>query len=298
MSPFRSILTVVQDKQEAPTILSRAKALACAEGRSASVHAVRVVYEGVADLKIKQIEGSRELKSFILGSEEAYLEDAIDASGVLIEGIESTTLWNRNTWEGVLHAAQHVDADLIVKAASDNSTIAAMIHTPDDWNLLRYTKIPVLMSCRQPWPWKHNIVAAVDVLDEKHKALNARIARVAASMAAQLGGNLHILGSYPLFEPWATQLGAASSYVNLKNELDTDIFTCIGELSETAAIEHYQAHSAEGSAVSAIRNTLAAIGGTLLVIGTNARSGVEGALLGNTAEKLLHGATTDVLIVP
>ena len=36
----------------------------------------------------------------------------------------------------------------------------------------------------------------------------------------------------------------------------------------------------------------------LVVLGTKARRGIAGALLGNTAEKLLHALTCDVMTVP
>ena len=35
----------------------------------------------------------------------------------------------------------------------------------------------------------------------------------------------------------------------------------------------------------------------LLVVGTHAREGIRGVVLGNTAEKLLHGVDVDVLVV-
>ena len=60
MAPFNNVLAVVQDKSEAAQVLAKAKALTQAP-KAGAVHVVRVVYEGIADLNSKQIEGSTEL---------------------------------------------------------------------------------------------------------------------------------------------------------------------------------------------------------------------------------------------
>ena len=76
MSSIRNILVAVNDESDAPYTLEKALRLAGATG--ARVHVVRVVYEGIADLSAAAIDGSRDLKSFLLQSAEAELEDLVE----------------------------------------------------------------------------------------------------------------------------------------------------------------------------------------------------------------------------
>ena len=53
----------------------------------------------------------------------------------------------------------------------------------------------------------------------------------------------------------------------------------------------------EGHAAEVLTRVAADTGAELLVLGTHARDGVQGLLLGNTAERVLHVIDTDVVTV-
>lgn len=300
MSDFKNILAVVQREEEAAHVLAKAKALTSlnASGAGASVHVVRVVYEGVADLNTKHIQSSHDLKNFILSSEESALLDAIEASNVKIDDLESATVWHQKTWQGILDTAQLVDADLIIKAATHTDAVGEILRTPDDWNLVRHTPVPVLMSQARPWPTHATTLAAVDVFDDRHRALNERILSVSESLSDCLDGQLHIGCAYPMFEPWMDHFAGINSYKSLREDIESDIRKRIQRIAKASGVDAYRAITIEGKVQHAMQSAIERLSANVLVLGTKARTGVEGFVLGNTAEKLLYHINADVLCVP
>ena len=53
----------------------------------------------------------------------------------------------------------------------------------------------------------------------------------------------------------------------------------------------------KGAAASVIRDTAERIGADLILIGTVARSGLMGTVVGNTAERILDETRSDVLVL-
>src|SRR6056297_2057249 len=195
------ILVVPGDEPgDAGPVLSKAAALARAAG--ARLHAVRVVFEGVADLSAAAIDASIDLKSAILAAEETVTEDFAEpwrTSGVVLD---TATLWNPRHWEGVLHAAQDCGAELIVKSASRHPRFGHTVRTPDDWNLLRHAAMPVLLCRPRAWTETPSVLCALDVFDRNHDALSVQLLQQAQSMSQRLGGEFSVVVAYPLFERW------------------------------------------------------------------------------------------------
>ncbi|MGI9327603.1 MAG: universal stress protein [Pseudomonadales bacterium] len=298
MSSIANILAVVQHKNEAPRVIDRARKLAQSLEHPVNIHALRVVYESIADLSTRQIDQSTELKQAILKAEESYLEDILDGVSITGNDIESATIWNRRTWEGVLHTATVVNADIIIKSATTQGAKNTIIRTPDDWNLLRHTEIPVLMAGHADWPTMQPVIAAVDVFDRSHDALNQKILEISSALNHCCKGGLHLVCVYPRLEPWLAHLSDVISYETMRTEIESDIHARMAQMSKQGHITDFTCHIADGPPVEAIEATLKQIGGGLLVIGTHARAGLQAAILGNTAESVLHDVNSDVVAVP
>jgi len=266
--------------------------------QSCDVSIIRVVYEGLADLRSKRIEVSHELKELVLTTAQKELRDAIETTGVNIDGLTSAAMWNSRKWEGIVHAAIATRAQLIVKTADSEAGFPAPLRTPDDWNLLRHAEVPVLLTQPRAWLPAPTIVAAVDVYDPDHEALNARILSAARHLCHQLGGELHLVSIFPELGRWLDQVSSVQSYVKLRQEVEAEIFEELDQFATDEGVTEYRPHAVEGDPVDAMRNLTGLVHADLVVLGTKARSGVSGVLLGNTAEKLLHALTCDIVTVP
>jgi universal stress protein E len=292
---MRNILVALGNGDEARFVLD--KAVALANANHAKLHAVRVVHEGVADLGASAIDASPELKTFILAAAESELEDWVESARSRVSDLDAVTLWNAKPWEGVLHAADQAGADLIVQAVTTHHRFGDVVRTPDDWNLLRHATVPVMLVKPQPWVADPIVLCAVDPFDDAHKALNVTILQQSQAFASVLKGEVMVIVAYPLFEPWVGQLGATGSYEEIRASVEGDIRARVDDLAREAGVRFKTLYTEEGHATEVIGHVVEDTAAELLVIGTHARDGVKGLLLGNTAERILHVVGTDVVTI-
>lgn len=293
MQNFQNILAVLQDDVDAPILLAKLQRLATKQNLDISM--IRVVYEGLADLRSKHIDVSKELKDLVLSAAQSALRDSIKETGIDVPGLTSVALWNPRTSEGIIHAADAIGADLIIKTSSHET---GRLRTPDDWNLLRHAKSPVLLTQTTAWSTQPIIVAAVDIYDPEHDDLNVRILKCAEQLTEQLNGELHLVSIFPALSIWQDEITSIQSYTQLRQDIEQEIFEELTAFTRREKVHNYKAHAVEGIAPDAMRNLIALLDADLMVLGTKARTGVTGVLLGNTAEKLLHEVACDILTVP
>jgi universal stress protein E len=292
---MRNILVALGSADDARYVLSKAAALA--EANRARLHVVRVVYEGIADLSTSAIDGSVALKSFILSAAEAELEDWVESARLEAPQLDTVTLWNPRQWEGILHAVDQAGADLVIKAVTTHPRFGDVVRTPDDWHLLRHATVPVMLVKPRYWARDPSIVCAVDPFDDDHRELNLALLQQAQAFASVLRGEVTVVVAYPLFEPWVGQLGATGSYAEIRKGIETDIRLRVDDLAREAGVRFRNLVAEEGHATEVISRVVDDVGAELLVIGTHARDGVKGLLLGNTSERVLHVVGTDVVTV-
>lgn len=293
-----NLLIVVDDALSMPYLMEKAERLA---GEETRVHVVHVIYEGVAEIGTSAIEDSARLKTFILESAEAQLEDELEKARGRFKYLESATLWNSRTWEAVLHAAENAQADLILRATTEQESVgekvASVIRTPDEWNLLRNATVPVMLVKAAAWPKEPVVVCALDVFDESHQALNQNVLKDARQLADVMGADLDLVYSYPLFEPWVGELGAVKSYAEIKAAVEEDARSKADGLAKSADVNYRHLHLEEGQTAPVLAKLVEDSEASLLVLGTHAREGVRGVLLGNTSERILHAVDCDVVTV-
>jgi len=297
-SGISNLLVVVDNALAVPYLMEKARRLAGDETR---VHVIHVIYEGVADISTSAIEDSARLKSFILEAAESELEDELENWRGRFKHLESATLWNDRAWEAVLHAAENAEADLILRATTEQESIgdrvASVVRTPDEWNLLRHATVPVMLVKAAAWPDVPVVVCSLDVFDDSHEALNRNLLRDARMLADLTGADLDIVYAYPLFEPWVGELGAVKSYTEIKAAVEEDARKRLNALTESAGIRYRHLHLEEGPTATVLATLVEDAEASLVVVGTHAREGVRGVLLGNTSERILHAVDCDVVTV-
>lgn len=297
-SRIRNLLVVIDDTLSLSYLMEKAQRLA---DESTNVHVVHVIYEGVADISTSAIEDSARLKTFILESAESALEDELEKWRGRIGHLESATLWNPRTWEGVLHAAADVEADLVLRATGEQESlgdkVASVVRTPDEWNLLRHAEVPVMLVKVAAWPSDPVVLCALDLFDDSHENLNRSVLGQASELAGMLGGDLDVIYAYPLFEPWVGELGAVKSYTEIKNAVEEEARERMAALVSAGNLAYRHLHLEEGPTAQVLARLVEESEAALLVLGTHAREGVRGVLLGNTSERILHAVDCDVVTV-
>jgi universal stress protein E len=271
MQAIRSILVVIQPHQPDGLALKRAKLIAGVTQSHLHLLICEKTHDHQADL------------------------DALAAS-LSAEGFSVSTQqnWLNSIHQTVIAAQQAEGCALIIKQHMPDNPLKKLILTPDDWKLLRYCPAPVLMV-KSDKPWTNgNVLAAVDAgnADGEHRALHRSIVSHGFDIAELAQGELHLLSAYP-----SPMLSAADPTFQLQESIETSYRANCKIFQNEFAVSDERLHLEEGPADVLIPYIASKLGAVLTVIGTVARTGISGALIGNTAEVILDALDSDVLVL-
>lgn len=202
--------------------------------------------------------------------------------------------WQDTAHQTVIAAQQSEGCDLVIKQHRRDSLLKKAFLTPEDWKLLRYCPCPVLMvKTDDPWSGRP-VLAAVDVgnSDSEHQTLHSGIVSHAYDIARLCQGPLHVLSAHP-----SPMLSAADPTFQLKESIEQRYREACRKFQDEFEIEDRYLHIEEGPADVLIPKTAHQLNAAVTVIGTVARTGLAGALMGNTAEVVLDSLASDVLVL-
>lgn len=295
MQGVNRILVVVEREDDATLVLEKACQLATAA--DADIRVVRVVYEGVVDLTVHDDVRSDELRTFVVEGEETKLNTLVEPFRNRVGSLDAVVTWNRDPWQGVIDAAVEADADLVLKAAAIDEGLSTVLYTPADYNLLRHSDIPVMLVKPDAWVTNPVVLAAVDALNDDQHELSARVLFEAAALASILGGELDVVTAYPITEPWSERSPVGIDFAAVRTEIETTLRDSVAALAKEAKINYRYLHVVEGSPEMAIHQLAETSNTEILVMGTVAREGVKGVVMGNTSETILHHTHCDVVVL-
>ena len=149
----------------------------------------------------------------------------------------------------------------------------------------------------------HRVLAAVDP-DPSQTDINRAILELAASMNELHGGELHLAHTWELYGE-ATMRHSAfmrMSAADLQALLEEEAASHRAAIDELLSVtgrsgDPWQIHLRQGRASAVLPELVARHRINLLVMGTVARDGVGGLIIGNTAEAVLDGVRCSVLAV-
>ena len=213
--------------------------------------------------------------------------------------METEVVLFRRLHEAIIKSAIVWGAELVFKPLRRHRILHTLIFTPTDWNLVRSCACPLLFVTHANTIKGRPIIAAVDVasLDRAHQKLNDVVLDQTKRLAGVLDSNVHMVHAYrqaigisqgAIFDP----LAVAS--INLRRKEQG--FNAY-KLAEDREIPRERVHLREGFADVVVNRCASEIDAGIVVIGTVARSGAAGLLIGNTAESVLEGARSDVFVV-
>ncbi len=217
----------------------------------------------------------------------------------------------------VIRAVLRNGHDLVIKSPESPGWLDRFL-AGDDMNLLRKCPCPVWMV--KPETGKHyqRILAAVDMDDdyppqelEAREALNERVLEIAGTLAASEVAELHVVHAWEDFAETAMRHGVLTS-VPAENvdsyaaqvrerralrldELMRKVRTTLG--TEVMGRLKPELHLPNGSAREQIPALAKRLNADCIVMGTVGRTGIEGFVMGNTAETILSQIDCSVLAV-
>lgn len=216
----------------------------------------------------------------------------------------------------ILETARQLGSDLLVKQHHPDTWLQKLL-LPDDWHLSREAPVPLLLV-QEKRSWSAScVLAAMDVehQDSAHLALQGNVIGYASALSEIFAARLHVVSA---FAPFASNFSEFDRAVAGHLVLNQDAAhkskqNGVGGWSSSAYGRHchdmcqwfqeeyelsdQQLHIAEGPAKQVIPNVASQLDASLVVLGTVARHGLLGALVGNTVEAVLDKLQCDVLVL-
>lgn len=312
MQRFKDILCVLEDVKAGKYVMERAVTLA--ENNQARLTVVDVVEHVTAGIGMP--EGgpiSVDLQAALVGAHEQGLETLVDPYRKRTE-IEARVLAGVPFLE-IIREVLRSDHDLVIKVPETRDFLDRLFGS-EDMHLLRKCPCPVWLIKPAKQKAYRRILAAVDVGDSyppeelaSRRALRWQILELASSLALSDFAELHVAHAW---EPVAesalrgvlhTPEEKYIDYVEQERRdhaasLDGLMHDVTGDLGQDA-LDYLKprTHLVKGSARKEISALAKQIEADLVVMGTVARTGVPGFIMGNTAETILNQIDCSVLAV-
>ncbi len=314
MQRFNNILFIVTHDADMEVALDRAVTLA--ENNQARLTVIDVIEE-IPESTIWQHNelSSKDLQALYIEGHQRILEDLVNSYGKKIK-VETKVLIGIPFVEIIREVIRN-GHDLVIKVAKGEDDKRAQLFGNDDMHLLRQCPCPVLLINPKSDRSYNRILAAVDAddsympkeLDTRHQ-LNIQALEMATSLALSEPADLHIV--YVWRAPYESFLSGGfvqssdaeiKSYVEeVKSQQHKNMNILISKIADKMGPETFEyidlkKHLIKGSPRKVIPDFSTEIDADLMVIGTVARTGIPGFIMGNTAETILNNINCSVLAI-
>ncbi|MFT7470435.1 MAG: universal stress protein A [Kiritimatiellia bacterium] len=137
----------------------------------------------------------------------------------------------------------------------------------------------------------NNVIVAIDLSEESQKVVNAALELVNKDQRKL--ALVHAVEPIPVV--WGMETYTIDP-VDLQQQILDHADSLLADLADKVGIDKSNIHTVLGTPAPEIRKIASELGADAIVIGGHGHSGWK-VMLGATANKLLHGATCDVLTV-
>jgi nucleotide-binding universal stress UspA family protein len=308
MKRFRSILYVCESSVDQDVAIARAASLARNNRSRLTLLDVAPALPGPPK-SATGVPDRETLQETFLQERREQLEDLAARGGAPDAAIEVRL--GRPFFE-TIRAVLGNGHDVVIKPAQDPDWSNRLFGS-DDMHLLRKCPCPVWLVKPGERHEYDRIVAAVDIDDEdadtSQTTLNREILELAASLALADAASLHIVHAWDAPEAGLVRLWSSEPEKAERSLVDAE------HERHAAAMDHLchalrkhlgddqysrlspRMHMKRGRATQVIPPLVNDLGADVVVMGTVARTGVPGLLIGNTAETILDQLQCSTLAV-
>ena len=314
MKRFKNILCVIDVQSAERHALERAVALA--ENNQARVTVATVTERVPAAVKLPQEESTpTDMQARLKDARARWLDTLIEPYRSRVE-INGKVLVGTSFLE-IIREVLRNNHDLVIKCPESPEWLDRFF-AGDDMHLLRKCPCPVWLVKPETADSYERILAAVDVDDnyppaelKTRQALNGTVMELASSLAVSEFAQLHVVHAWEAIGESAMRHSAfmsqpedkVNAYVNQVVQHHSQLLDAL--MQETGAnlgqdaMDYIkpQRHLLKGSARKEIPALAKRLQVDCIVMGTVARTGVRGFIMGNTAETILEQLDCSVLAI-
>ncbi len=293
MTKRQHILVVVDPAAARQPVLERAARLAPALGLDLRLFAC--LHESLPVRRLGRDE-ERQVRTTLLDHQLGYLRDL--ARGYPALAIETQVVWDRPFHEAIIRETLRSEPRLVMKDTHYHTPLERVLYTPTDWQLIRDCPVPLWLVSERAWPGHPVICAFVDPVHEHDKPaeLDHRILAEATVLAARLDGRVQAVHCCQAVFPGAG-LPVAEQVAALAASIEHEHAARLAELGATHGLSADAMQLRSGAAAELIPLVARESGASLAVLGAVARSRLQHAFIGSTAERVLERLPCDVLVI-
>lgn len=207
--------------------------------------------------------------------------------------------WGKPLHTMILKRVEELKPDLVLRDAHTHNFLQRLFLNNTSWQLIRQCPVPLWLVRDVEWKGER-ICAAVDPThsSDSTATLDHLLVKATAYIADKLDMQADYLHSYapmPRTMVFDSELVAAyDQYVERSAKQHRDAFE---KLMVNYPVEKANRYLIEGFPEESIPEFVKEHAVDLLVMGAVSRSNLENALIGNTAERILEAAQTDLLVI-
>ena len=204
--------------------------------------------------------------------------------------VTAATAWGNPPHGEIIRRVREREPDLVVASTRHHNKVARLFLANEDWELVRYCPVPLLLVKGRDWPQKPVFVASVDPdhAHDKPAALDHKIIAAAKSLGAIEGASVHLFHS-----AWLPPL---SGVYPLVADRDTEEDK-LGKLAARNDVAEANCHLSNDEISESLPALVEQLNASVVAMGAVSRSRLDRVLIGNTAERLLDHLECDVLVV-
>jgi universal stress protein E len=215
------------------------------------------------------------------------------------EGVEARVkLLHGRSWEGIIQEVIKEKHDLVVIGTRDQNRASRLLFGSTGMKLLRNCPCPVWVTKPDPNWDDLNILIASDFSDVSQTAIEIGVA--AGQLTDAKVHLLHAIEDHSGRRNWLTGMSPEKSQElaeKQKADAESKLHEQISQTDHRTLTQGVQLHVVDGPADIAMVDAIEEHGIDLLIMGTAARSGIPGLLIGNTAERLLAQVPCSVVAI-
>ena len=310
MKRFSNILLVVDESSGYSAALKRGATLA--RNNQARLTVCTVVDTVPSEVRMGIIRITpREVLEVAIAKKQEWLKNTVNTISTDGVSIETTVLVGKPFLEIIRQVLQH-DHDVVIKCADADSALREVLFSSTDKHLMRKCPCPVWLVKPTEQQEYRRILAAVDQDPEEpvKEVLNRQILEMSTSMALAEDSEAHIVHAWEVFDESLLRshnwdFTEAEFEAMLEEEAAgrrrwlANLVKCYGTSADTnnADALDLHLHVIKGPAQYVVSELARELAVDLVVMGTVARTGIDGFFMGNTAESIIGQLDCSVLTI-
>ena len=298
MSPFKNIIVLIDPAEDNQTALLKAEKLAAAEQTKITLFCSGYNSSLAQNASLSGDTVARTRDAFIRRLLMTLKEKAapLVAKGFAVDTI---AVWEKHPSVAIMQYLDQHNGDLVIKNTHHQNVMQRTFFSHTDWDLIRYSPVPLLLTKASAWPKKIKITVAVDPVnsEEKSKHLDTELITYAVNLANSLKATVDVLHVYDPTPLLIYLDQPALDAGDITEQIRQQHLDALNGLVQPFDLPAARVHLETGNPSTMIPDHLYQHDSNIVIMGATSRQGLDRLLIGHTAERILDRIAADILVI-